>query len=426
MLKPFSLLFKGSLILRILIAVVLALVIFLTIPVVSEKLAFLGHLFVTLLRSIAPFLVFILLIAAIIRADSGSNKIIKTIVLVYVLSSVFAACLSAVITMGTPPIKLSFTGIDATGITLAKETTAGDVLMTQFLRMFENPVAALVNSNFMALLSWSVAFGVAFRFCGQTVKQVLFDISDATGRVVGWIVQLAPIGVFGIFSDVLIHHGVSELLKYGQLIVLLLIIYAIILFVFYPLVGFSLTRSNPFPLLVKCIIVSGIPAFFSRSSAANIPVNMKAADDFGIPRKVSAFTIPLGANINLTAASATITVLSIVTAISLNIEIHFLTAVLACVVAALCALGCSGVPGGSLLMIPIAGSLFGIPPEIASQMIAIGFLISVIQDSVETMVNSCGDLFYTKAVCERYGAVGLDDDAEEQEPVYERNKKLAK
>ncbi|MFC6276211.1 serine/threonine transporter SstT [Psittacicella hinzii] len=417
MLKPFSFLFRGSLILRILIGVILALVIYFVAPVISKHVAILGDLFVTLLRSIAPLLVFVLLIASILKADAGSNKIIKSIVLLYIASSVFAAVLAAAITLGVPPIKLNFTGIDTSSVQLAKETSAGEVLVTQFLRMFENPVAALVNANFMALLSWAVAFGVAFRYASKTTKDLLFSVADATTKIVGWIVQLAPIGVFGIFSSVLVNHGVTEILKYGKLIVLLLSIYLIIQFVFYPIVGYIYMRKNPFPLLFKCTIQSGIPAFFSRSSAANIPVNIKLADDLNVPRKISAFTLPLGANISLTAASATITVLSITTALSLGIDVHYSTAVLSCIVAALCAIGCSGVPGGSLLMIPIASSLFGISPEIASQMIAIGFLISVIQDSVETAVNSSGDIFYTKAVCVRYGAEGVNDDGEEQEPV---------
>lgn len=403
MLKPFSYLFRGSLILRILIAIVLALVCFYLIPTLSSKAAILGQLFITLLRSIAPFLVFILLIAAIIRADSGTNKIIRAIVIVYITATLISACISAAVTLFAPAIQINLVGVDASGIQLAKEQSALEVVETQFLRMFENPVKALVDSNFMALLTWSVFFGIAFRFCKQNVKDILFEIADATGRVVGWIVQLVPIGVFGIFSDVLTNHGIGELARYGELILLLLVIYFIIAFVFYPLVGFYFTRKNPYPTLFKCLVVSGVPAFFSRSSAANIPVNLKAADNFGIPRSVSAFIIPLGANISLTAAAATITVLSITLARTLGIEIHYLTALLACVVAALCAIGCSGVPGGSLLMIPIAASLFGVPPEISAQMIGIGFLIGVVQDSVETAINSSGDIYFTKVVCDHYG-----------------------
>ncbi|RIY37435.1 serine/threonine transporter SstT [Psittacicella gerlachiana] len=413
MLKPISLLFRGSLILRILIAIVLALVAYYTIPSISKHAAILGQLFITLLRSIAPFLVFILLIAAIIRADSGTNKIIRAIVLTYIAATLISACISAAITLFAPPIHLNLTGVDASHVQLAKESSALEVLETQFLRMFENPVKALVDSNFMALLTWSVFFGIAFRFCKQSVKDVLYEMADATGRVVGWIVQFAPIGVFGIFSDVLVNHGIAELAKYGQLILLLVSIYLVIELIFYPLVGFIFTRKNPYPDLFKCIVVSGIPAFFSRSSAANIPVNLKAADNYGIPRSVSAFIIPLGANISLTAAAATITVLSITLAQSLGIEIHYLSALLACVIAALCALGCSGVPGGSLLMIPIAASLFGVPPHISSQMIAIGFLIGVVQDSVETAVNSSGDIYFTKVVCDHYGI--------SNDPNYENN-----
>ncbi|RIY33205.1 serine/threonine transporter SstT [Psittacicella hinzii] len=403
MLKPISYLFRGSLILRILIAIILALGFYYIAPVVSSHVAILGQLFITLLRSIAPFLVFILLIAAIIKADSGTNKIIRAIVITYIAATLISALISASITLLAPPVKVSLVGIDASSIQLAKEESALQVLQTQFLRMFENPIKALVESNFLALLTWSVFFGMAFRFCKQNVKDILFEISDATGRVVGWIVQLVPIGVFGIFSDVLVNHGVAELSKYAQLILLLLSVYLVIEFIFYPIVGFIFTRKNPYPLLFKCVVISGIPAFFSRSSAANIPVNLKAADGFGIPRSVSAFIIPLGANISLTAAAATITVLSITLAQSLNIEVHFLSALLACVVASLCAIGCSGVPGGSLLMIPIAASLFGIPPEISAQMIGIGFLIGVIQDSVETAVNSSGDIYFTKVVSDYYG-----------------------
>lgn len=412
MLKPLSFLFKGSLILRIMVAIVIAIVVHLIAPVFSGKLGILGTLFVTLLRAIAPVLVFILLINSIIKADTGSNKTIKSIVTLYIVSSVIAAFLSAFVTFLSPEIHLNLGDIDGSGVNLAKESSALEVLQTQFLRMFENPVAALVNANFLALLAWSVAFGVALRYASVPTKAIINDLSEAVSKIVAWIVQLAPFGVFGILCDTLSNQGVGEILKYGQLIVVLMVAFAVLAFVYFPIVGFIIARRNTFPLLLKCLAISGIPAFFSRSSAANIPVNMDACKRFGLSEKVASFTIPLGANINLTAAAATITVLSITAANSLGLGLDFVTVAISCAVAALCAIGCSGVPGGSLIMIPIAASILGVPPEIASKMVAIGFLIGVIQDSVETAINSAGDLYYTALVCEKYNAYAENDEVE--------------
>lgn len=349
--------------------------------------------------------------SAISRADAGSNRTIKAILFIYVFSSVMAALIAASLTLWLPHVHLEILKVNADNVVLAKETTPGEVLYNQFLRMFENPVSALVNSNFMALLSWSVAFGMALRHASEATRNIIADMSQATSKIVAWIVQLAPIGVFGIFSDVLVNSGFTELTRYLQLIIILLIAFAVITFVYFPVVGIVVNRKNPFPLLFKCLAISGIPAFFSRSSAANIPVNLEACNAFGLSKKVSSFTIPLGANINLTAASATITVLSITVALSLGIQVGLITAVLTSVVAAACALGASGIPGGSLIMIPIAASLFGISPEIASRMVAIGFLIAVVQDSFETAINSAGDLYFTTLVCEKYHAIADDDGA---------------
>lgn len=409
MLKPLGIFFRGPLIMRILVGVALALVLFVVSPTAASHVGFLGTLFVTLLKSIAPFLVFILLVSSIIRADAGSNRTIRTIVFIYIFSSVAASFLAAAITFAAPHIHLELLSVDDGSVTLATQKNTSDVLFTQLFRMFENPISALVSANFMAVLTWAVAFGIAFRHTKGVVREFAEETAAATSRIVGWIVQLAPFGVFGIFADVLANQGTDELLKYGQLIVLLLVAFASIVFIFFPVMGFLILRRNPFPLLLKCFAISGTTAFFSRSSAANIPVNLAACKRFGLSEKVYSFTIPLGANINLTAASVTISVLAITAAFSLGIDITVGSAVIACVVAALCGLGASGVPGGSLIMIPIAASAFGISPEIASKMIAIGFLISIIQDSVETAINSAGDLYYTALVCEKYDAMGDKD-----------------
>lgn len=414
MFKPIQFLFRGTLITRILIGAALAVVVSLVAPSVAANVGILGTLFVTLLRAIAPFLVFILLISSIIKADTGSNNVIKVIVTLYIVSSVVAAFVSAGITFLYPNINLNLGVIDSSTVSLAKESTALEVIKTQFLRLFENPVSSLVTANFLALLAWSVAFGVALRKASQQTKNFLFDFADATSRLVGWIVQLAPFGVFGIFCDTLINHGVDELFKYAELIFLLVIVFLILSVVYFPIVGYVIARRNTFPLLIKCFAISGIPAFFSRSSAANIPVNLEACRRFGLSEKVYSFTIPLGANINLTAASGTITVLSLTAATSLGLPVDPVTAAVSCIVAALCAIGCSGVPGGSLIMIPIAASILGVSPDVATKMVAIGFLIAIIQDSLETAVNSAGDLYYTALVCEKYGCYADNNDASDQ------------
>lgn len=423
MFNPFVYLFKGSLVMRILIAVCLASLLYLVAPSLSSHFGILGNIFVTLLRAIAPFLVFVLLISSITQASAGLNKTIRLIVFLYVFSTVAGSFIAAGVTFLMPPVILQLANVDANVVSEASNIvnsteaqSAADVLRIQLLRIFENPISALANGNFMAVLGWSIAFGVAFRQGNKLIKDIVEQVSNATSRIVGWIVQLAPIGVFGILSEVLVEHGVSELLKYAQLIGLLCLVFGILVVFWFPLVGIALGKKNPFPLWIKCLTTSGVSAFLTRSSAANIPVNLDLCRQMNLSSSISSFTIPLGANINLIGASCTVAVLSITAAHSLGIEINFWQALISCIVASICALGASGIPGGSLIMIPIAASAFGISPEVASSMIAVGFIIGVIQDSFETMINSSGDLYYTALVCERAGLVGDNSDPDNELP----------
>ena len=271
----------------------------------------------------------------------------------------------------------------------------GEVVKTLVMNIFTNPVTALMNGNFIGILAWAIALGIALRVAGQETRDVFTNISDAVSAVVRWIISLAPFGVMGLVYTSVSENGLEIFYEYGHLIVVLVVSMLIIALIANPIMAFIVMRKNPFPLVLRCLKDSGITAFFTRSSAANIPVNMELCEKLGLDKSNYSLSIPLGATINMAGAAVTITVMAMAAATTMGIAVDPVTAVLLCVLAAISACGASGVPGGSLLLIPLACGLFGIGSDVAMQCVAIGLIIGVIQDSCETALNSSSDVLFT-------------------------------
>ena len=263
------------------------------------------------------------------------------------------------------------------------------------MNIFSNPVTALMNANYIGILAWAILLGVALRGAGEGTKAFIADVADAVSQVVRWVIKLAPLGVMGLVFNSISTTGLSALAEYGQLILLLVGVMVIDALVINPIIVYVNTKQNPYPLVLKCLKDSGVTAFFTRSSAANIPVNMRLCDELGLDKNTYSVSIPLGATINMGGAAITISIMALAAAATMGVEVDILTAILLCVLSAISACGASGVAGGSLLLIPLACSLFGIPNEIAMQFVGIGMIVGVIQDSCETALNSSTDVLFT-------------------------------
>ena len=353
----------------------------LTVPG-ATGISILGDVFVSALKAIAPLLVFFLVISSLCNAGNSHGGVIKTVIILYMFSTVLAAVI-AVFTSMAFPVKLTLATAAATD-TAAPQGIA-EVLNNLLLNVVANPVSSLVNANYVGILTWAILLGLAFRAANDMTKNVLNDIANGTSAVVSWIINMAPFGIFG-----LVFNTVST--TYGKLLALLVGCMLFIYFVTNPLLVYWCIRKNPYPLIFHCLKRSALTAFFTRSSAANIPVNMKVCEEMGLDRDTYSVTIPLGATINMDGAAITITVMTMATAFTLGIHVDIPTAIILSLLAALSACGASGVAGGSLLLIPMACSLFGISDDISMQVVAVGFIIGVIQDSVETALNSSSDL----------------------------------
>ena len=348
-----------------------------------------GTLFVAALKAIAPILVFFLVIGAL--ANANAIKGMKNIVLLYVAST-FIAGLLAVIASFLFPSTLIFSGAeDASGAPQG----IGEVLTNLLVNAVTNPVGALANANYLGILVWGCLLGIAMRSARQSTKDLFQDAADAVSTVVRWIIAFAPFGIMGLIYNALITSGAEIFTVYGHLVLVLVGVIFFVALVTNPLMVFLTTRTNPFPLVLRTLRESALTAFFTRSSAANIPVNMKLCQDLGLSRDIYSVSIPLGATINMAGACITIAVMSLAACNTLGIQVDFISALILCVLAAVSACGASGVAGGSLLLIPLACSLFGIDPEISAQVIAVGFIIGVIQDSCETALNSSSDVVFT-------------------------------
>ena len=380
---------KSPLILRIAIGLVIGIIFGLLLPQASFITVF-GEVFVGALKAIAPILVFVLVIASLAKAGQGIGKRFSTVIFFYMLTTFLAAAIAVVV---------SFIFKVQIPMAQAVDKTApaglGEVFRTLLNNMVQNPVSAIINANYVGILMWAVIIGLALRmYASDNTKTVMTDISDAVSKVVAWIIQLAPFGIMGLVFSSVSEYGIEIFTDYGKLLLVLVgCMLGVALIVDPLIVGVSLKR-NPYPLVFRCFKESGITAFFTRSSAANIPVNMALCERLGLDKEYYSVAIPLGATINMDGAAITITVLSLTAAFSQGVEVNILIAILLSFVAALGACGASGVAGGSLLLIPMACSLLGVGQDVAMQMVGVGFIIGVVQDSLETAINSAGDVIF--------------------------------
>ena len=380
---------KFPLILRIAIGLVIGICLGLFLSGATFMTVF-GDVFVGALKAIAPILVFVLVISSLSKAGEGIGSRFRTVVLFYIVSTLLAATV-AVIASYIFPISIPLG--DAAGNT--PPAGLGEVFRTLLGNMTQNPVSALMNANYVGILTWSVILGLALRrVASDKTKEMLSNISDAVSAVVGWVIQLAPFGIMGLVFSSVSEYGLEIFTDYGKLLLLLVGCMLGVALIVDPLIVAIALRRNPYPLVFRCIKESGLTAFFTRSSAANIPVNMALCEKLGLDREYYSVAIPLGATINMDGAAITITVMSLTAAFSQGIQVNFFLAILLAFVATLGACGASGVAGGSLLLIPMACSLLGVGQDVAMQMVAVGFIVGVVQDSLETAINSSGDVIF--------------------------------
>ncbi len=381
-----------SLINRIVIGMIIGILLGIFVPQ-AVAIGTIGTVFVSALKAIAPLLVFFIVLSALAQHKEGHETNMKSIVILYLFGT-FAAALVGVIASFAYPITLTLT--DTVSEIAAPEGIAS-VLQTLILKLVDNPVNALMSGNYIGILSWAVVFGFAFRKADESTKSFLQQIADATSHVVKLVISFAPFGIMGLVYTTVSENGVGVFATYGSLIMVLLGSMFFVALVINPIIVFVMIKENPFPLVFRCLKDSGITAFFTRSSAANIPVNMELCKDLGLDEDSYSVSIPLGATINMAGAAITITVLSLAAVNTLGIQVDFLTALVLSVLSTVAACGASGVTGGSLLLIPVACSLFGISNDIAMQVVGVGFIIGVIQDSCETALNSSTDVLFTAA-----------------------------
>lgn len=382
-----------SLIKRIVVGLVIGAILGITcgtVPGLSDVLTLLGTLFTSALKAIAPILVFFLVISALANAKTSGSM--STIVVLYIIST-FLAALVAVIASFIFPIEMTLV-VDPS-VEQASPEGIGEVLSSLVASIVANPVDALVNANYLGILAWAVMLGVALRAAKAATKDVFHNVADAIGQVVHWIISLAPFGIMGLVFTAVSTNGIEIFTEYGQLLLVLVGCMLFIAFVVNPALVWVNIRKNPYPLVWRCIKESGLTAFFTRSSAANIPVNMTLCRKLGLDEDNYSVSIPLGATINMAGASVTISVMTMTACHTLGIAVDIPTAVILSVLAAVSACGASGVAGGSLLLIPLACSLFGISNDVAMQVVGVGFIIGVIQDSCETALNSSSDVLLT-------------------------------
>lgn len=384
-----------SLVSQILVGLVIGILLAWLAPEAAKSVGLLGGLFVGGLKAVAPVLVFVLVMAAIIGHKQGQKTSMKPILVLYLLGT-FSAAVVAVVASFMFPSELHLV---ANSEQLAPPGGITEVLQTLLFNVVTNPIKALIEANYIGILAWAIALGIALRHASDSTKAIINDISHGTTLIVKAVIRCAPIGILGLVSSTLATSGFDALFGYAHLLAVLLGCMLFIAFVVNPLIVFAKIKRNPYPLVLTCLKESGITAFFTRSSAANIPVNMALCEKLRLPEDTYAVSIPLGATINMAGAAITITVLSMAAVHTLGIEVDLATAVLLSVVATISACGASGVAGGSLLLIPLACSLFGISNDIAMQVVAVGFIIGVLQDSAETALNSSTDVLFTASAC---------------------------
>lgn len=394
--RPFLQLFtRTSLVTQIFVGLVAGVLLALFLPQATDSVGLLGDLFISALKAVAPVLVFFLVTSAIASHRQGQPTHIRPILMLYVIGTLCAAIVAVIASSlwpSTLPLSNPATGVTPPGGIL-------EVLKALLFSAIANPVRALLEANYIGILTWAVGLGLAIRNGSETTRAVFNDLSEGVTFIVRIVIHFAPFGIFGLVATTLGDSGLQALYSYGHLLLVLIGSMLFVALVLNPAIVFWKIRRNPYPLVFMVLRESGVTAFFTRSSAANIPVNLQICNRLGLHEDTYSVAIPLGATINMAGAAVTISVLSLAAAHTLGIQVDFFTAVLLCAVAAVSACGASGVAGGSLLLIPLACSLFGIPNDVAMQVVAIGFVIGILQDSTETALNSSTDVLFTAAAC---------------------------
>ncbi len=385
---------RFSLVQQILCGLVLGVIVGFFFPLhVAQSVSIVGAFFIGALKAIAPILIFVLIIAAVSNYQKqGSDGAMRKVILLYVMGTFLAALVAVTISFISPivvPLDLGSVG-EAKG-----PADINEVLRTLFMNMVDNPVSALVNANYIGLISWGVLFGFALRSTKQSTRDLFQDLAELVTSVIKKVILIAPLGVFGLVSITIAETGFDGIKSYLHLVVILLIAMGIVAFVVNPALAYFFMRKNPYPLVFKCLKESGMTAFFTRSSAANIPVNIELSRKLGVREETYSVSIPLGATINMAGAAVTITIFTLAGVHSLGVEVDFMSALLLSIFATIGACGASGVAGGSLLLIPLACALFQIDNDIAMQLVTIGYVVGVIQDSTETGLNSSTDVLFT-------------------------------
>lgn len=384
-----------SLVTKIIIAIILGIGVALLFPDVTPYLSLFGELFIKALKSVAPILVFVLVLSSIANFQVGHSANLRPVLILYVVGMLLAAFTAVIVSLSFPSTlflnTVSHNDLQAPG-------SLADILKNLLLSFIANPVQAISEANFIGILAWAIGLGLAMRHSSDTTKEVMQDVAHAVSAIIHKVIAFAPVGIFGLVAVTFADAGLATLESYAQLLIVLLGTMFFVALVINPILVALTIRGNPYPLVFKCLKESGITAFFTRSSAANIPVNLDLAERLGVNPSTASVSIPLGATINMAGAAVTITVLTLATVHTLGIHVDFATMLILSVVATVSACGASGVAGGSLLLIPVACSLFGISTEIAMQVVAIGMIISVLQDSTETALNSSTDVLFTAAV----------------------------
>ncbi|OCG44260.1 serine/threonine transporter SstT [Gilliamella sp. Choc5-1] len=392
--------FKVGLVLQILLGLIFGAILAAVSKNTALNMSLLGDLFINALKSVAPLLVLILVISSISNHQHGKQANMRSLITLYLVGMMLAALLATVASFLFPS-QISF-GDTLNNLELSPPNGITEVLKTLLGKMIDNPINALMNANYIGLIVWGVGIGLALRHSSQTTKTMMNDLSYAISFIVRIIIRFAPLGVFGLVASTLAETGFDEIKKYAHLLIVLVSCMVIVALVINPLLAYLVMRKNPYPLVFTALKESAIPAFFTRSSAANIPVNMEICKKYNMDEDTYTVAVPLGAAINMSGAAVTITVLTLATVnsmpVSAGIHVDIYSAVLLCIVTSVCACGASGIAGGSLLLIPVACSMFGIPNEISAKVIGIGIAIGVIQDSVETALNSSSDVVFIGAV----------------------------
>ena len=379
-----------SLIIRILIGLVVGIVLAFVCPK-AAWIGIFGDLFVGALKAVAPVLVFVLVASALAQGTSKLDRRFGLVLFLYMISTLMASVTAVVGSFLFPQqIKLAQAATDT-----AAPAGIGEVLENLLMKMIENPLSAVVNANYIGALFWAVLFGFAMKkLSAETSRHFMADIADAVSTIVRWIINLAPFGIMGLVFTNVSTNGLAIFTDYGRLLLLLVGCMLVVALIVDPLIAAITMRRNPYPLVFRCLKNSGLTAFFTRSSAANIPVNMELCRKLGLDKDMYSVSIPLGATINMDGAAITIAVMTLAAANTVGVSVDFPSALVLCFLSTLAACGASGVAGGSLLLIPMACSMFGISNDIAMQVVAVGFIIGVVQDSVETALNSSGDVMF--------------------------------